>query len=201
MESELYKLRTDLRADNFADSGGIRHIVVSDVLLNGRDVRKRLAIPSDIWQVAAALDGKSTPDQIRERVKAWYWREISPETIERITKALDQHYLLDNDRYRNHLQEITADLGRVEVRQAYPDPWSAGMNAEELRSVRWAGDHHASPVGIERGVGGDFDGRVQGNGACAVKKDRAAVQHGNSQACGGAVHERHGSLSLRRDEA
>jgi len=116
MSYEHPQLRSNLRTDNYVLEGDQKYVIVTDVLIQGREVKNKLKMPYDLWQIALLMDGQSDKELIRKRASEWYWKELSPGDIEKAIDQLDKYYLLKNDRYENRLAEIQIDLSKIEAR-------------------------------------------------------------------------------------
>lgn len=120
--AEYPKLRDNFRADNYIFKDGQKYVVVSDVLIQGRDSKKKLVLPGKLWQVAVLMNGAVDVDTLREYAMHIFWTDIKREVIESVISQLDEYFLLDNNRYREKLRQCKEDLGRREYRPIIDDP-------------------------------------------------------------------------------
>ncbi len=132
MLKELPKVRSNIRADNFVFDGEGNCVVISDVLIQGKDIKKKLKLSHDAWQIALLFDGESNVELIRDKLNSQYWRDVSSETVQSVISELDRHYLLDNERYRQKLNEIKGRLAATECRTSTPSPHEVEMAADKV---------------------------------------------------------------------
>jgi AmmeMemoRadiSam system protein B len=131
--AEYPKLRSNFRADNFIIKDGQKYVVVSDVLIQGRDSQKKLALPGKLWQVARLMNGTADIDTLCEYATNLFWTDVKRSDIEGVVSQLDEFFLLDNDRYREKLKQCRESMEHGRYRRIINDPKYFSPEYEDLR--------------------------------------------------------------------
>ncbi len=135
MQNPLPGLRSNLRTDNYVTHNGRRYVVISDVLLRGKDRQNKIRVSHDLWQIALLLDGVSDLASVREKAQRFCWRQLTNDQILAAVDRLDEYYLLKNSRYNTRLKKIRQRLDANETR---PLAWSDGPASPEKLDTRIA---------------------------------------------------------------
>jgi len=114
---EYPRLRSDIRIDRYFGGPGQLVFVISDVLLNGRDVNAHLYLPPLLWHVARFCDGQSDFAAIADKVRSHAQARVGTDLVKQMVHLLDSRYLLDNERSRERLGLRRSLLQRVPVRK------------------------------------------------------------------------------------
>ena len=65
-----------------------------------------LSVSHFVVFVLKFMDGKTTYEQLLEEFRETYGQEFEIDEIENLVESLDEHYLLDSDRFKNYKEEI-----------------------------------------------------------------------------------------------
>ena len=152
-------------------------MVVSDVLLNGRDPGRELCLTPALWQVARSCDGRSAPAAIAGKVRSRMPSTLVLQVVRATIDALDEHGLLDNQRYRDRVEEHRARVHREPVRRTAPGLFPD--DAVELRAALEQCMHSrlgpyaragAAPAGRRTGLVGAVcpHASLEASGPCAA---------------------------------
>lgn len=109
-----------------------------------------LLLPSDAAPLLSLMDGKHSVREMQVEYVRRFGKLIMSDEIQRLISRLDEHFLLDNERYRTELQRLKQWFSKQLIRKQAHSGTSYPEDAEQLRAFLDSFYSHPKGPGIPR---------------------------------------------------